>query len=108
MKKVLEDHGYEVLSVDCDPRWKPDVVVDVLRWRYWEWLQPGEFDIVASSPPCTEYSAAMTTRPRRLKDADRLVRRTRRIIDFLQPGVLWIENPRHGKLHQRAVIQDPK
>ena len=108
MKKVLEDHGYAVFSVDWDPKWKPDLVINVLRWKYKEWFQPGDFDIVAASPPCTEYSAAMTTRPRRLKDADRVVRQTRKIIEYLQPRLWWIENPRHGKLQERAVVQDLK
>jgi hypothetical protein len=81
-------------------------VVDVLRWRYQQWFEPGTFDIIAASPPCTEYSTALTTRPRQLKDADRVVRRTRRIIEHFRPRVWWIENPRHGKLHERAVVQD--
>ena len=54
VKKVLEDNGYTVFSVDHDPRWHPDLVVDVQRWKYWEWFKPGDFDIIAASPPCAE------------------------------------------------------
>ena len=103
---MLEEHGYVVFSVDWDAQWAPDLVIDVLKWRYKERFKPGDFDIVAASPPCTEYSAALTTRPRRMKEADRVVARTRAIIEYLKPRLWWIENPRHGRLRERQVVRD--
>ena len=51
-------------------KWHADVVVDVRKWKYWEQSSPGDFELVAASPPCTEYSSAMTIRDRQLKEAD--------------------------------------
>jgi hypothetical protein len=48
----------------------------------------------------------MTTRPRRLRQADAVVRKTREIIQYLAPAKWWIENPRHGLLRTRRVVRD--
>ena len=71
--------GFEVVTVDKDPAWHPDICVDVLRWEYWH-LQPGTFQVIFASPPWTEYSQALTTRPRDLQAANMVVWRTLKII----------------------------
>ena len=106
VRRALEAIGYHVVSVDWDPKWHPDVVADVRKWEYWAQYSPGDFDLVAASPPCTEYSTAMTTRPRRLRQADVVVRKAREIINYFAPAKWWIENPRHGLLRNRPVVRD--
>lgn len=49
---AMRERGWEVVSVDVDPRFKPDVVADVRSWT-WTGRRP---DLVWSSPPCTEFS----------------------------------------------------
>jgi len=49
VKRVLEALGYHVTSVDIDPRWQPDIVTDITRWRYWEEFFPGQFDVITVS-----------------------------------------------------------
>ena len=101
---ALREEGYEVYTLDINPKCGANWQVDVLEWPVEEIYRPGFFHLVAASPPCTEYSTAMTCRPRNFDLADSLVRRTIQIIEYLRPPMWWIENPRHGKLSTRDVI----
>ena len=97
--------GYEVVSVDNDPRREPDIVADIGGWQYWKFFRPQHFDVVGCSPPCTEYSRAMTTHPRDFEKADRLVRAALDIIDYLQPRLWFLENPKSGELRNRVFME---
>ena len=90
--------------MDIDPRCHPDYPCDILRWDFQEY-PPGFFDVIAASVPCIEYSIALTTRPRNMLYSDKLVCRTRKIIEYFNPRVFWIENPRTGYLKRRDCIQ---
>ena len=57
VKFVAESLGYEVTSLDIDPRCNPDVVADITLFDYTVWSH-GEFDIVWASPPCETFSCA--------------------------------------------------
>ena len=104
--ETLRRRGYLVVTVDNDPRRKADIQESILEWDVESMFRPGEFDIVAASPPCTEYSVALSTRQRRLDAADDLVSRTKAIIAYLKPRLWWIENPRWGLLRTRPVVRD--
>ena len=56
--------------------------------------------------PCTEFSRAMTSRPRDLSRADKIVRTTLEIVEYLQPQLWFMENPRHGELANREYMKD--
>ena len=99
----LAKRGYTVISVDVRPQTRPTHLVDILEWDYSEYRK-GYFDIIAASPPCTEYSQAKQTAPRRLEHADALVTRALEIIRYFCPRLWWIENPRGGLLKTRAVV----
>ena len=71
--RVLQAHGFRVVTVDCDPKWRPEHCVDILTWDYAAAYVPGDFDIIVAAPPCTEFSKALTTRLRCLDHAFRLV-----------------------------------
>ena len=104
--EALRAWGYEVVTVDNDKSRKADVQESILGWDYSQY-PAGYFDIVAASPPCTEYSQAMTAkRPRRLRQADALVAKALEIIQHLEPRLWWIENPRWGLLRTRSVVKD--
>ena len=51
---------------------RPTILCDIRSWDYTT-FPPGHFDMVWASPVCTEYSRALTTRPRRLLEGDALV-----------------------------------
>lgn len=101
-------HGH---SVDIHPKYNPSTMVDITKWDYAKTLRSflsgrSKDDIVLlhASPPCTEYSRAMTTRPRNLPLADSLVRRTLKIIRDVKPNYWTLENPL-GLLRTRPFMQ---
>jgi hypothetical protein len=96
--------GYTVISVDIRPRSKPDICTDILTWDYTV-FNPGDFDVVWMSPPCTEYSQAKTVGERDIEGSNRLVERTLEILHYLNPPVWFIENPQTGKLKDQPFMQ---
>ena len=95
--KVYRDHGYEVITLDSDPRFKADIQTNILEWDPRDY-PPGYFDTIFAAPPCTEYSIAMTSRARDLDTADSIVRCTLRIIAYFEQKTWVIENPATGLL----------
>ena len=55
--KVAQDLGYEVISLDCDPKSGATITADILEFDYKIW-PPGHFDFIWASPPCTTFSIA--------------------------------------------------
>jgi len=50
--QAMRERGWEVIRVDVDPRFDPDVCCDV-RDFHWD---GGEVDLLWASPPCDEFS----------------------------------------------------
>ena len=62
----LHKMGYEVVSLDNNPRAHPVgyfICKDILCWDY-KVFPVGHFCIIAATPPCTSYSTANNLRPR--------------------------------------------
>ena len=102
--EAFRERGYEVVTLDINAKFRPDILVDILEWDYEKAFAPGYFHVVAVSPPCTEYSAAMTCRPRELAKADAIVERALDIIRYLEPRFWFVENPRTGMLKDRGIL----
>ena len=103
--KVFAKAGWEVTSVDNDPKSGATIIADINDLDLEE--LPEEVDLIWASPPCTQYSVARSTArtPRDLVGADRLVRKTLEIIARYPTGTpFFIENPL-GLLRTRPVIQ---
>ncbi|CAE7355311.1 unnamed protein product [Symbiodinium natans] len=96
--------GWEVTSLDLDPKAGASITADVCEWDASPY-PPGHFDFVWASPVCTEFSRAMTRRPRDLEAGDRLVLRTLELIGQLRPRHWAIENPATGLLKTREYMQ---
>ena len=75
--RAFEALGWEVTSLDADATTRPTICTDI---------RVGLRDLAAraiwASPVCTEFSRALTRRPRRLEDGDRLVLKTIEIIGW--------------------------
>jgi hypothetical protein len=104
--KAFREQGWEVVSLDIDPKSGADIISDILAWDYRSY-EKGFFDAIWASPCCTHYSVARTTAktPRDLLWADSLVQRTLEIILHLEPKVWGFENPASGLLKDREVVR---
>ena len=93
------------MTVDIDPKYEPDIQINTLVWNYKGAFPVGHFDIIVCSPPCTEFSQAMTRRSRELEYADSLVLKALEIVQYYQPHFWYIENPQTGLLKGRPYMK---
>ena len=63
--RAFRAKGWEVTSVDSDPKAEPTICQDIMTWE-----PGGAYDMIWATPVCTEYSRAMTSRPRDLEARD--------------------------------------
>ena len=99
--KVARAMGHDVVSLDMTPcgDYLPTVQADILQFDYTIWHR-GYFDMIWASPPCQLYSVASARchtaeeRAARAEQGNAVTRRTREIIDYLQPKIGYaVENP---------------
>ncbi len=105
--RAFRELGWDVTSVDLDPRFSPVICCDVMELDAGE-IQAvyGKVDLLWASPPCTQYSCARTTArvPRDLVGSDALVAHVLDLADTLFCHFL-IENPHSGLLKTRPVVK---
>jgi hypothetical protein len=104
--RAFVDKGWDVISVDLDPKANPTITANLMTWDY-TIHEPGYFNCVWASPPCTHYSIARTTAktPRDLEGSDKLVQRVLEIIAYHAPSSFFLENPQSGLMKTRAVVE---
>jgi len=92
--QAMSNRGWDVVSVDINPDFEPDIVADLRNWSY-SGPRP---DLVWCSPPCTEFAKfAMPCwyDPAELPNPDMsIVRACKRIVDETNPRFWIIENVR--------------
>lgn len=106
--KVAKRMGFNVISIDIDPKFKPDVVANILELNYKEFPTP---QFIWASVPCNTFSWLICSgkTPARDcksykaltdvgKEGDKILERTLKIIRYFKdknPKLKWvIENPR--------------
>ena len=103
VEEILTLWGYSVIRLDQKDR-DAEICCYIMNWDFQAEFLPGHFHLIAAGPRCTKYSIAKTVGVRNLDWADRLVCRTKEIIDYFNPPVWWIENPRTGLLKVRGLL----
>ena len=114
--KYAESIGMTCITVDINPKCKPTFEKDILTIDE-EFLnnlvrQYGKITHIWCSPDCRHYSAlrrnwkALKTKPPDLEYADKLVRKSLFIIEYLKPDLYWIENPYTGTLKNRGILDE--
>lgn len=112
--RAAEELGFEVHTLDIDPKCEPDICADILEFDYEAAFAPGYFDIIWASPPCETFSAArrsnigrqvkgeIMTSETLVRDMEEIgvpiLRRTQNLIEYLQPNVWFLENPYTGAM----------
>ena len=76
--KVFKESGWTVVSLDRDM--DADIKTDIMDWDYKSMYELGSFDVLWTSPPCTEYRVAKTVGVRKITEANEVVQRTLDII----------------------------
>lgn len=96
--------GWEVVTVDVEERFEPDIQADVLD------LRPSDLpdaDVVLAAPPCTEMSMANQPNPHwdgeapdspEVREAIALSYHAIGLIHAIDPDYWFLENPRQGKM----------
>ena len=104
--RSLEAAGFDVDSLDIDPKCGATWTANVLEWESWRTIPAGTYTFAWASPPCQQYSIARTTAktPRNFALADSIVARTLAIIRHLEPKAWLMENPATGYLKTRGVV----
>jgi len=104
--KVFETAGYEVISLDFNPKFNATHTEDIITWNYKQY-DPDYFDVVWSSPDCRTFSLACNGKYRNkaniygkqginLQDAINANNMIYRLIEILKYFKCnwFIENPR--------------
>lgn len=122
--KAAKKLGMDVVSVDLDPYYTPDIETDILDWDYKKWAKENNYvpDLIWSSPPCNTFSPlayplkerdTKTAAPKseRARLGTRILHRTIDIISYfkkLNPDLLFVmENPRGMMRHDPKVKRMP-
>ncbi len=107
--RAFED--FRLLSVDKDPKFEPTVCQEINRWDFAAALdqflgdrRPSDIVVVHASPPCTEFSIALTTRPRDLCKGSKNVRTALKIVAYARPTFWFLENPATGLLKDQKFM----
>jgi len=102
--KICEEKGWEVISLDIEKKFNPDICVDFLDWDY---KSIDNIDIIWSSPDCACYSMASgnthfnsdkTPKTEKCKKSLEILKKLKECINYhltLNPNLIYfIENPR--------------
>ena len=101
--KVAINYNFEITSLDKDM--EATIKTDIMNWDY-KAYPTKYFDVIWSSPPCTEYSIAKTTGTRKKDEANKKEKKILEIISYFNPTYYMIENPQTGLLKNQTFMLD--
>ena len=104
--KVAEAMGWEVISVDINPRANPVLLQDILDFDETKY-DKDYFSFIWGSPPCEAFSRARSNakidRDEAMQLADSLLNKTRQIIAYFDQAHWCIENPASSRIWSREI-----
>jgi hypothetical protein len=102
--QAFSARGWDVVSVDINPKACPTICCDLLELTVEQCCTRGPVDFVWASLPCMHYSRARTTGgPRYLEGSDRLVQKCLDLCTWLGAPFI-MENPHSGLLKSRDMV----
>ena len=103
--RVIRELGWSTVSLDIDPTHDPDLCQDIMDFDETSYSKD-YFQFIWASPDCASYSRArgnaIKDRVEAMQLADRLVAKTRQIIEYFGCH-FCIENPASSKMWKREV-----
>jgi site-specific DNA-cytosine methylase len=110
--KVFENKGYDVVSLDYNPKFNATHTENILTWDYKQYL-PDSFDVIWASPDCTTWSLATGGKYRTLQNiyghnnehqekatiGNHMVLRVIEILNYFKCKSWFIENPKALMIH---------
>jgi site-specific DNA-cytosine methylase len=92
--QAMKDRGWEVTTVDIDPKFLPDIVADVRYLTRLDVFSRGPFDLVWASPPCVDFSVIRRLPARRLNRSPDMscIIATLRFMQAINPRFWILEN----------------
>ena len=110
--RVAKELGYDVCTLDIDPKTNPTICADILEFDYT--TLDDDFDVIWASCPCETFSAARRSNLGRMVKGEimtpetllrdtieigvPILRRCQELIRHLNPRVWFIENPYSGTM----------
>jgi hypothetical protein len=103
--QAMRDRHWQVVRVDLDPGFCPDVIVDI-REFHWDGAQP---DLIWASPPCTEFAREVMpwTRTGRAPDLS-LIEATIKVVMETKPRFWILENVRGATRWLDPILGKPR
>lgn len=108
--KAFKDRGHNVVTVDNNPKFKPDICKDIMDLTKMDFIDY-DFDIILASPPCTEFSKSMMpdswNKNRTVTPNTKLVEKTIKLINEINPRYWIIENVRGAVPFFKPILGKP-
>lgn len=102
---AMVDRGWEVVTVDNEPRFNCAHTADLANWSY----SGPPVDLVWASPPCTEFSReSMPWKRTGNRPSLELVEAARRITREVRPQWWVLENVRGATKYLNPLLGEPK
>ena len=102
---AMVERGWQVISVDINPAFEPDIIADVRQWSY----RGPPPDLVWASPPCNEFSREFLPWHRTGKAPDMSIAMACiRIIQEARPRYWCLESTRGGAIFLAPILGRPR